>query len=61
MSFYNQKHISSSGKLGGNRDINGTWDAVRENITISAKESIGCRESKHHKPSFDEECSTLVD
>jgi hypothetical protein len=30
-------------------------------MKISAKECIGHCESKHHKPWFDEECSTLVD
>jgi hypothetical protein len=31
------------------------------NIKISAQESLGYCESKHHKPWFDEECSELVD
>jgi hypothetical protein len=33
---------------------------IRENIKISAKESLGC-EFKKHKPCFDQECSKLVD
>jgi hypothetical protein len=41
--------------------INRVWDAIRENINISAKECIGHCEAKHHKPLFDEECSKLVD
>jgi hypothetical protein len=47
--------------LEDNGDINRVWYAIRENIKISAKESIGHCESKHHKPWFDEECSKLVD
>jgi DNA repair ATPase RecN len=42
-------------------DINRAWDNIRENIKISAQESLGYRESKHHKPWFEEECSKLVD
>jgi hypothetical protein len=33
---------------------------IRENIKISAKESLGC-EFKKHNPCFDQECSKLVD
>jgi hypothetical protein len=42
-------------------DINGAWDNIRENIKISAEESLGYCESKHREPWFDEECSKLVD
>jgi hypothetical protein len=42
-------------------DINRAWDNIRENIKISAQESLGCCESKHRKPWFDEQCSRLVD
>jgi hypothetical protein len=41
-------------------DINRVRDTITENITISAKESIGLCDVKHHKPWFDEECSDLV-
>jgi hypothetical protein len=44
-----------------NGDINRAWDAIRENIKISAKECIGHREAKRHKPWIDEKCSKLVD
>jgi hypothetical protein len=44
-----------------NGDINRAWDAITENIKISAKECVGHCEAKHHKPWFDEECSELVD
>jgi hypothetical protein len=33
----------------------------RENIKVSAKESLGYYELKKHKPWFDEECSKLID
>jgi hypothetical protein len=42
------------------KKLNNTWDTIRENIKILAKESIGHCESKHHKPQFDEECSTKL-
>jgi hypothetical protein len=35
-------------------DINRTWESSRENIKISAKESLGFYELKKHKPWFDE-------
>jgi hypothetical protein len=47
--------------LDDNGDINRAWDAIRENITISAEECIGYCEAKRHKPLFDEECLKLVD
>jgi hypothetical protein len=31
-------------------DINSAWDTIRENIKISAKESLGYFELKKHKP-----------
>jgi hypothetical protein len=42
-------------------DINGAWDNIRENINISAQESLGYCESKNCKPRFGEECSKLAD
>jgi hypothetical protein len=42
-------------------DINRAWDTIRENIKVSAKESIGLCESKSHKPWLNEECLELVD
>jgi hypothetical protein len=44
-----------------NGDINRGWNAIRENIKISAKECIGHCEAKRHKPWCDKECSKLVD
>ena len=34
-----------------------TWENIKENIKISAKESVGLDELKQHEPWFDEECS----
>jgi methionyl-tRNA synthetase len=42
-------------------DINRAWENIKENIKISAKESLGLYERKQHKPWFDEECSTFLD
>jgi hypothetical protein len=42
-------------------DINWAWDNIIENINISAQESLGYCESKHHTPWFDEQCLKLVD
>jgi hypothetical protein len=35
-------------------EINSAWENIRENINISAKESLGYLELKMHKPWFDE-------
>jgi hypothetical protein len=42
-------------------EINSAWETIRENIKISAKESLGYYELRKHKPWFDEGCSKLVD
>jgi hypothetical protein len=46
--------------LEDNGDINRAWDAIRENITIFAKECVGHCEAKHHKLLFDKEFLKLV-
>jgi hypothetical protein len=45
--------FSALENLEDNGDINRAWDAIRENINISAKECIGHRETKRHKLWFD--------
>jgi hypothetical protein len=42
-------------------EINSAWETIRENIKISAKESLGYFEFKRHKPWFGEGCSKLLD
>jgi hypothetical protein len=42
-------------------DINRASETIRENINISAKESLGYYESKKHKQWFDNGCSELLD
>ncbi|PNF28551.1 hypothetical protein B7P43_G12912 [Cryptotermes secundus] len=42
-------------------DVNKTWETIRENIKMSAKESLGYYEPKKHKLWFDEGCSKLLD
>jgi hypothetical protein len=41
--------------------MNRTGENIRENINISAKESLGYYKLKQHKSWFDEECSESVD
>jgi hypothetical protein len=41
-------------------EINSAWETIRENINISARESLGYFELKKHKPWFDEGCSELL-
>jgi hypothetical protein len=57
---YSHKQVCSSENLGDNWDINRAWDDIRENIKISAQESLCYCESMHRKLWFDE-CSKLVD
>jgi D-Tyr-tRNAtyr deacylase len=42
-------------------DVNRALENIRENIKISAQESLGYGEPKHRKPWFEEECSNLSD
>jgi hypothetical protein len=42
-------------------EINSAWATIRENINISAKDSLGYFELKKHKPWFKEGCSKLLD
>jgi hypothetical protein len=41
-------------------EINTIWETIRENIKISAKESLGYYKLKQHKPWFDGGCSKLL-
>jgi hypothetical protein len=43
-------------------ETNSAWEMIKENIKISAKESLGYFElKKQHKPWFDEGCSKSLD
>jgi hypothetical protein len=42
-------------------DINGAWENIKENIKISAQESLRLHERKQHKPWFDAECADFLD
>ena len=44
-----------------NKDVNRTWENIKENIKTSAKESLGVHEWKQHKPWFYEECLGFLD
>ena len=41
--------------LNDDEDVNRTWENIRENIKISAKDRLGLHEFKQNKPWFDEE------
>jgi hypothetical protein len=41
--------------------INRAWKNIKENIKISAQESLGLHEWKLHKPWFDAECAGFLD
>jgi hypothetical protein len=41
--------------------INSVWETIRENIKISANDSLAYFELKKHKPWCKEECSKFVD
>jgi hypothetical protein len=42
-------------------EVNSAWETIRENIKISAKESLGYFELNKHKTWFDEGRSKLLD
>ena len=42
--------------LSNGKDINRTWENIKQNIKTSAKESLVLYELKHHKRWFGEEC-----
>ena len=43
------------------KDVNRSWEIIKENIKTSAKESLGLHDWKQHKPWFDEECLDFSD
>ena len=47
--------------LNDGEDVNRTWENIKENIQISAKESLGLHKLKQNKPWFDEECLGFLD
>jgi hypothetical protein len=46
--------------LDAEEEINSEWETIRDNIKISAKESLSYYELKKRKPGFGEECSELI-
>jgi hypothetical protein len=62
-----QFHVEISNRFAALEDldaeveINSAWETIRENIKISAKESLGYFELKKHKLWFDKGCSKLLD
>ena len=53
--------FAALGNLNNDEDINRTWENIKENIQISAKESLGLHELKQNKSWFDEECLGVLD
>jgi DNA anti-recombination protein RmuC len=47
--------------LNVSEDINRAWENIKENIKISAQESLGLHERKQHKPWFDAECAEFLE
>jgi hypothetical protein len=62
-----QFHVEISNRFAALEDldaeveINSASETIRDNIKISAKESLGYFELKKHKPWFDEGCPKLLD
>jgi hypothetical protein len=46
--------------LNDSEGINRAWENIKENIKISAKESLGLYKLKQHKAWFDEECLCIL-
>jgi hypothetical protein len=46
--------------LDAEMEINSSWETIRENINISAEESLGDYELKKHKLRVSEGCSKLL-
>jgi hypothetical protein len=55
------KRFAALENFDDNVDMNSAWENIRENINISAKESLGHYDLQQHKPCFDGECSILID
>jgi len=57
-----QYHIKMSNRFAALENLNDSKNINnKENIQISAKESLGLYELKQHKPWFDDECSRFLD
>jgi hypothetical protein len=51
---------SETGCRFGQKHLNRSWENIKENIKISAKETPGLYGRKQHKQWFDEECSPVL-
>ena len=61
VSDWDYKQVCSFGELKYSEDTNRAWENIKENIQISAKESLGLQVLKQYKPWFDEECLDFLD
>jgi len=50
------KRFAALENLNDSKDINRTWENIKESIKTSAKESLGLYKLKQHKQWFGEEC-----
>jgi hypothetical protein len=53
------KRFAALENLNDSKDIHGAWENIKENIKISAKETLDLYGRKQHKPWTDEECSVF--
>jgi hypothetical protein len=52
--------FASLENLDAKAEINSAWETIKENIKISAKESLGYFELKKNKPWFDERKQAIM-
>ena len=53
--------FAALGNLNDSEHIIRAWEDIKGNIKTSAKDSLGLREVKQHKPCFEEKCLYLLD
>jgi len=55
------KRFAALENLNDDKDVNRTWENIKDNTQTSAKESLGLQELKQNKLWFDEECLDFLD
>ena len=56
-----QRGFAALESLSVGKDIDMVWENIKEDANTSAKESLGMRQLKQHKPWFDKECLGFLD
>jgi hypothetical protein len=54
------KRFAALEDLNDSEDINMAWENIKENIKVSAKETLGLCGWKQHKPWLDEKCLQVL-